>query len=131
VLSISPNMEDHAILRRILDGLPWDVSAVANCEQAIEQLSRQPVLLIFCESVLEDGTWKDILGHIRGDVHPPLLIVTSRLADELLWAEVLNLGGYDVLAKPLNPKEVRHVFSTASLSLTRPDGPRRRVAARS
>jgi hypothetical protein len=27
---------------------------------------------------------------------PPLLVVTSRLADEYLWAEVLNLGGQAV-----------------------------------
>ena len=117
VLSVSPNPEDHAVLRRILRGLPWAVLAVGNCKEAIGQLSREPVLLIFCESVLEDGTWKNILGHIRRDAHAPLLIVTSRLADEFLWAEVLNLGGYDVLAKPLDPKEVRHVFATASLSL--------------
>jgi DNA-binding response OmpR family regulator len=26
-----------------------------------------------------------------------------------LWAEVLNLGGYDVLSKPFDPVEVRRV----------------------
>jgi DNA-binding response OmpR family regulator len=129
VLSVSPNLEDHAILRRILHGLPWEVSAVANCKEAIGRLSREPVSLIFCESVLEDGTWKNILGYIRKDAHAPLLIVTSRVADDFLWAEVLNLGGYDVLAKPLNPKEVRHVFATASLSLTGPATPQHRAAA--
>jgi hypothetical protein len=36
---------------------------------------------------------------------PPLLVVTSRLADDRLWWEALNLGGYNVLAKPLNMKK--------------------------
>jgi FixJ family two-component response regulator len=34
------------------------------------------------------------------------LIVASRLADERLWAEALNLGAWDVLAKPFNHIEV-------------------------
>jgi DNA-binding response OmpR family regulator len=37
---------------------------------------------------------------------PPLLIVSSRLADEHLWAEALNLGVFDVLAKPFQSEEV-------------------------
>jgi DNA-binding response OmpR family regulator len=47
---------------------------------------------------------------------PPLLVVTSRVADDRLWSEVLNLGGYDVLAKPLNTKEVFHVAGLAWMS---------------
>jgi hypothetical protein len=45
--------------------------------------------------------------------HHPLLIVASRLADEYLWAEVLNLGGHDVLAKPFQGAEVQWVLESA------------------
>ncbi len=34
------------------------------------------------------------------------MIVTGPFADEALWAEVLNLGGFDVLAQPLDSNEV-------------------------
>jgi FixJ family two-component response regulator len=44
---------------------------------------------------------------------PPPLIVTSRHADNRLWGEVLNLGGFDVLAKPLDEDEVRRVVESA------------------
>jgi FixJ family two-component response regulator len=37
----------------------------------------------------------------------------SRHADERLWAEVLNLGGYDLLAKPLEGDEVSRVVEMA------------------
>ena len=47
-----------------------------------------------------------MLGHFKGLLHPPALIVTSRLADERRWAEALNLGAWDVLAKPLDRREV-------------------------
>ena len=44
---------------------------------------------------------------------PPVLIVTSRLADEYLWAEALNLGAYDVLVKPFDASEAVRVLDSA------------------
>ena len=44
---------------------------------------------------------------------PPQLIVADRLADDALWAEVLNLGGYDLLMTPFEPEEVWRVVSMA------------------
>jgi hypothetical protein len=41
--------------------------------------------------------------------------VTSSCADEYLWAEVLNLGGFDVIAQPFNPEELRHILLSACL----------------
>jgi DNA-binding response OmpR family regulator len=115
VLSVSPMPEDHLMLRRILNGPLWRVSAVATRRGAIERLRAIAVSVIVCESVLEDGTWKDILEYTHGCAHAPPLIVTSRLADEYLWSQVLNLGGHDVLAKPFSDREVRHVLQTVSL----------------
>jgi DNA-binding NtrC family response regulator len=129
VLSVSPLAADHVTLRNILEGLAWNVTSAANCRQAMEQLRRTRVSVILCESVLEDGTWKDILNHIAASAHAPLLIVTSRVADEYLWAEALNLGAFDVLAKPFRQQEVRHVLTTASLDLVHAAAPRVRNAA--
>jgi len=42
------------------------------------------------------------------------VIVASRLADERLWAEVLNLGGYDLLAKPFDRDELVRVIAMAA-----------------
>jgi hypothetical protein len=36
----------------------------------------------------------------------PRLIVTSHEPDDRLWAEVITLGGYDVLTTPLDRNEV-------------------------
>lgn len=38
------------------------------------------------------------------------------MADERLWAEVLNLGGYDVLPTPFEPDEVTRVCTGAWLA---------------
>lgn len=69
--------------------------------------------MIVCDRRLTDGSWRDLLVSIAKLHDPPPLIVTARHADERLWAEVLNLGGYDVLAKPLDALEVDRVLKAA------------------
>jgi hypothetical protein len=47
-------------------------------------------------------------------------VVASRHADENLWGEVLNLGGYDVLIKPFDCSEVTRVVGMAWRHWLRP-----------
>jgi len=75
------------------------------------QKSRFPIVVT--ERDLSPGSWKDLLDHSAGLPMPPLLIVTSRMADERLWAEALNLGAWDVLAKPFDAQEVCRVVEGA------------------
>jgi DNA-binding response OmpR family regulator len=113
LLSISSNSEDHKALNRIIDHELWQLTTASNCRRGIQRLERG-VDVVFAECSLPDGTWKDILNRIAFMNTQPPLVVTSRLADAYLWAEVLNLGGFDVLAKPLSESEVRQVLAAVS-----------------
>lgn len=113
LLIISSFEEDHARLDHVLGGSNWTVRVVRTCREATALLPENPLPVVICERDLPDGNWKDILDALTLLARPPSLIVTSRLADEYLWAEVLNLGGYDVLAKPLDEKEVRWAVHSA------------------
>ena len=115
VLLISPFDEDHRHLREILAHSKWQLHGVRTQAEALAFLRDNPTPVALCESELPDGTWRDMLSQLARVRFPPMLVVTSRLADELLWSEVLNLGGYNVLAKPLDMKEVFHVVSLAWL----------------
>jgi hypothetical protein len=66
-----------------------------------------PVLLCECDHAA--GSWEDLLSATAKLPAPPNIIVFSRLADESLWAEVLNMGGFDVLITPFEPEEVMGV----------------------
>jgi CheY-like chemotaxis protein len=113
VLSVSNDREDHTVLQRILDGQPFLVSTAMSCEEALEYLGHDRACVVFCDQSMKDGTWRDLLGRASAAGEPPLIVVTSRLADEYLWAEVLNLGGWDVLTKPFQAQEVLHVLNWA------------------
>jgi DNA-binding response OmpR family regulator len=113
LLSVSSIAEDYTDLRQILVDASWHISCANSCETAFALLSNHEVTVIVCERDLPDGTWRDIIAYSAGSEKPPLVIVTSVFADDRLWSEVLNLGGYDVLAKPFHEQEVRHVLASA------------------
>src|SRR5438477_13162242 len=102
-LIVDPFHRDHVYMRRVLRPLRCDVVSAYNRAQGqVIRTARRPSLIV-CESDLPDGCWRDFLRTASGPGTP--LIVTSRLADERLWAEVLKLGGHDVLAKPFEEPE--------------------------
>ena len=113
VLCVSPEREDLNALSFILKGSLFQMIEARTRQQAVTSLCRDRMNVVICEGTLPDGTWKDILGYIAELPDPPLLVVTSKLADENLWAEVLNLGGFDVLAKPFTAQEVNYVLAAA------------------
>ena len=112
ILSVSGSRVDHSALRRIVDNTQWAITTADTCCEAQQKLPYIGALAIFCESCLPDGTWKDVLELTCTLDEPPVLVVTSRLADDFLWSEVLNLGGYDVLLKPLVKDEVSSVLAS-------------------
>jgi DNA-binding NtrC family response regulator len=113
VLLVSPFDEDHLHLRAILRHSNLQQHSVRDRVGAIAFLRENTTPVVICESDLPDGTWRDVLAHFDAMALPPMLVVTSRFADEHLWSEALNLGAYNVLAKPLSTKEVFHVVDSA------------------
>jgi DNA-binding NtrC family response regulator len=116
-LSISPIEEDHVALKRICSRpemeLNWAVHALSGLESALPLLRHNRIPVALCERDLAPGSWLDVLEEIIALEDPPLLVVTSRLADERLWAEALNRGGFDVLAKPFDAAEVDRTLASA------------------
>src|SRR5688572_32862964 len=106
ILLVSPYPKDQTDLRHVLHHARWKITHAANFSAAAVLLQEQTPSVVLCERNLPDGNWKDILEQASQQENPPNLLVISRHADESLWAEVLNEGGYDVLLKPFDVSEV-------------------------
>jgi DNA-binding response OmpR family regulator len=113
VLLVSPNEEDHWALIHILRPAGWAVDTASTCAEAVRSLATEAAPVVIVERQLPDGNWRTVLNQLMRMEFPPKLIVTSRLADERLWAEVLNLGGFDVLAQPFCAAEALRCISSA------------------
>jgi DNA-binding NtrC family response regulator len=114
ILGLISAIEERKMLESMFDGSKWRLRFVRTIEEVRIALDREPISVIISDTCLSDGHgWKDVLNEICDALDAPPLIVADRLADEALWGEVLNLGGFDLLMKPLVTKEVLHVVSAA------------------
>ena len=116
ILSVTPYEEDQFWLQIIISHSKWKLYRADRLESALAVLHEHEVGVVLSENDLPPHSWIDILDVIHHVQDAPSLIVTSRLADERLWAEALNLGAYDVLAKPFNRDEVLRTVSLAWLN---------------
>jgi len=113
VVLVRPSQTQPGLLDELLLRSGWTVYTAQTCREALQILSEKNISVVLCESSLPDGNWKDLLNGLAAFSCAPRLIVISRLADDALWAEVLNLGGYDVLAEPFDENEVARVVAGA------------------
>jgi DNA-binding NtrC family response regulator len=113
VLVVSESAESAAALGAMLGSDHWTIHQARSCDEAVARLVRDRVSVVVCEPRLPDRNWRDMLRYTSHAPNGPALIVTSNPGDEALWAEVLDLGGYDVLAQRFDQSEVARVITSA------------------
>ncbi len=109
MLAVSPHQDDRVALRHILDHSNWRMREARSCREAVRLLEEDPVPVVVCSLEMADGSWRTLLDRAGRLPNPPVLIVFTHDPNERLWAEVLNLGGYDLLTTPFVPQEVFRV----------------------
>jgi DNA-binding NtrC family response regulator len=112
-LAISPFEADLLFLQRMFDDVNWKLFTAHTCKEGMAQLDHEQIPIVICEAQLPDGSWKDMLSRLAPILEPPRLLVASHHADERLWSEVLNLGGFDLLATPFRQVEVGYAVGSA------------------
>lgn len=104
---------DHAAYRRlesIFGHSKWKLQRVGRPEEVSPFLEECPTPVI----ITDDCSWRDVVASVAClGTTGPRVIVASRLADDPLWQEVLERGGYNVIRKPFEPAEVYWVVSNA------------------
>jgi DNA-binding NtrC family response regulator len=81
---------------------------LSDCE---EILASRDVDVIFCDSSLADGTYRDLLRQLKVADRKAKVVVTSRLAGWGEFLEAARLGAFDMIATPCVPSEVEWVIS--------------------
>ncbi len=114
-LSVSRIAADHASIESIFNDSGWTLHKADSLESALSILRGRRIGVVLCAGDSSPNMWKDLLEVLPLLQNAPSLIVTSRLADDRLWAEALNLGAYDVLAKPFDWRELTRTVHLAWL----------------
>jgi DNA-binding NtrC family response regulator len=117
VLIVSNRLANHRALMAILDTLP--VRGVASCTlvQAQEVLARQAIDIVFCDDVLPDGTYRDLLSMLS--ITKPCVVVTAHTSEPESHHEALVQGAFEVLRYPPESTHVELIVVRAARHLRR------------
>ena len=111
-LAIGSSVEDLMFLEYRYKEASWKLYTAHTYREGMDELRMNRVPVVLCEEKLGDGDWKDVLSQLALIPDRPRLIVFSRNANEHLWADVLDLGGFDLLATPFRDDEL--IFTVGS-----------------
>jgi DNA-binding NtrC family response regulator len=118
MLAVGHSAEDRRVLADVFSSFV-ELHTVSTCREARDFLARRRAQVVITDRDLSDGSWRDVLSAVATSGHGSSLIVASRHADERLWADVLHMGGFDVLATPFDRSEVSRAVGAALRNRTR------------
>ena len=106
VMVISSDLEHRQELVHILQQQEVDPISASSLAESISLLKNNLIGLVFCESHLSDGSYRDFLSSIRSLKTRCRVVVTSRQADWDEFLEAMRLGAFDIISAPCRPTDV-------------------------
>lgn len=106
ILIIDDDNDMCLLLNRLLTRKGYQSHAVSNGKAALEWCKNEKPDLVLCDFRLEDTTGASLLKELKA-LHPhvPVIIITG-YSDIKSAVEVIKMGAYDYVTKPLFPDEI-------------------------
>ena len=121
ILIIDDDRDMCLLLKRFLTRHGYEVLEAYNGKKSLELLETVEPSLVMCDFRLEDMEGNVLLGKIKEKYpHLPVIIITG-YSDIKIAVEVMKMGAYDYITKPLFPDEIlvtiKKALETASKDL--------------
>lgn len=114
-LLVHNHAEPLDMLESVLRAHSINTCRACSCQEASLELARaNPVHLVFADTTLPDGTWRDVVGLAEKASVPVDVIVVARLVDVRLYIEVIESGAFDFMIPPFAACDVAHVIRCAA-----------------
>jgi FixJ family two-component response regulator len=113
IIGLVTRDEDRHLLTGICSRNSWRLVLADTREEAQTALDKLKAPVILCDRDLPGKGWRETVEHLAASPHRACIILVSTVVDTYLWDEVVRMGGYDVLSKPLREEEVVHAVRLA------------------
>ena len=124
ILIIDDDRDMCLLLKRFLTRHGFEVLEAYNGKKALEILDETEPSLVMCDFRLEDMEGNVLLGKIKEKYpHLPVIIITG-YSDIKIAVEVMKMGAYDYITKPLFPDEILVTIRKALETSASPSEPK-------
>lgn len=118
ILIIDDEVNIGLLLSKFLTKNGFGVDAVTSGVLAMEYLSKETYDLVLCDYRLEDTDGKEVLIKIRALYPTTCVIIITGYSDVKVAVELIKLGAFDYITKPLYPDEILNTINKALESQT-------------
>lgn len=106
ILVVDDDNDMCLLLSRFLSRNGYTVATANSGAHALDWMKKNAPSLVLCDFRLDDMTGTALLGRIK-ELHPDaLVIIITGYSDVKDAVEVMKLGAYDYVTKPLFPDEI-------------------------
>ncbi len=113
ILIIDDEINIGLILSKFLTRNGFEVATSTNGTNALELMSRETFNLVLCDFRLEDTDGREMLRKIKTSYPDTGVIIITGYSDIKLAVELIKMGAYDYITKPLYPDEILNTVNKA------------------
>lgn len=111
ILIVDDEINIGILLSKFLTRNSFSVSTATSGVTAMEYLSKEYYDLVLCDYRLEDTDGKEMLIKIKEKYPRTGVIIITGYSDIKLAVELIKLGAYDYITKPLYPDEILNTIN--------------------
>jgi two-component system response regulator HydG len=113
LLIVDDEINTANLLSRFLTRNGFDVMTAASGAAAAELLKNNEFTLVLCDFRLEDTDGREVLKKIKQQYPETGVIIITGYSDIKMAVELIKMGAYDYITKPLYPDEILNTINKA------------------
>lgn len=113
ILIIDDEINIGLILSKFLTRNGFEVTTSTNGTNALDLLNKEAFNLVLCDFRLEDTDGREMLRKIKTSYPDTGVIIITGYSDIKLAVELIKMGAYDYITKPLYPDEILNTVNKA------------------
>lgn len=112
VLIIDDDLDICSLLSRFLTKNGYDTDMAYTANTGISKFKEKNFDIVLCDYRLGDKSGKDVLIEIKKHNQDAVVIIITGYSHIKTAVDVIKLGAYDYISKPLIPHEVLNILNT-------------------
>lgn len=113
LLLVSGQESDRKTLEQMLFDTRWNLWVANSCLAGMERLKAVRIPVVLYDRDLPDSDWRATMAALRSLPDPARIILLSHASDHSLWEDVIELGGFDVLTRPIRKADLIQTLECA------------------
>ncbi len=113
ILIIDDDLDMCTLLSRFLNKKGYETGVAHNAAKGLAKFNEEHFDIVLCDFRLGDKDGKDVLLKIKEAKQKTIVIIITGYSDIKTAVDVIKLGAFDYITKPLIPDEVTNVIEKA------------------